>query len=545
MADHAGALVAFTGSSTGLARFAGPEDALPWRHQVAGTLLTYPAQSSDGTIYVIDHQPGTSPRGAAINDAVVLAIDGNSGALKYRYALPRSRFVYDSIFPDALANGCTQPPEEYGVSYSAPVIGSDGRAYVTVAPHDVHVNRRWINNACVDAFVEYKNSIRLIALSSSGAVTTLDVLNETNTACSQVALPKQVLTDGGSGIVITSITNSQCSAFEMDDVAYKTVVVNSAGAVATFPSTPNYTITMTSDTGTAYLSPTWGGNLIAKDIATWTTKFTAPVAGPPVVALADGGIVVRGGSGLVFLDGNGVTTSTTTVSGQGATPSRQGEWQAVTVDGNIETVSSTTFPVEARSYFGWPKGNKRLQRQAQTSCGISIPWAPDWRSFAAGATVTYDWLGTWSPTTHPAAVGEAFGKWTSANVATTLNTSFSGPQASPMLALRTGDLPPKDGKPVAAGIPTADVHINPSGFIQSAVIFWTTNTSVLSTWEGFYVTALHEIGHLLGLDDTSGQNGESVMNQMSSKNDTRRFLSRSVTTCDRDKAFDAPTRQWP
>ena len=208
-------------------------------------------------------------------------------------------------------------------------------------------------------------------------------------------------------------------------------------------------------------------------------------------------------------------------------------------------MTSATIPVEARSYFGWPGGNRPLQRQAQQTCGIPIPFVPDWRSLTPGLPATYDFVAPWSPNAHPAAIVEAFGKWTTADFTTGLNITFSGPQASPMLILHTGDLPPKNGKPVAAGIPNGDVHINQNGFIQSAVIFWTTNTTVLSSYEGFYATALHEIGHLHGLDDTNGKLGESVMNQMSTKDDTARFLSRAVTTCDRAKAFDAPTRQWP
>jgi len=284
---------------------------------------------------------------------------------------------------------------------------------------------------------------------------------------------------------------------------------------------------------------------VAKDLSTWATKYTAPVAGTPLTPLADDGLVLRGNDGLVFLDGDGTLTATTPITGQEVTAHRQGEWRAITVTGNLETVSSATIPVEARSHFAWPGGNKLQQRQAQVGCGFSIPFVPDWRSLAPGLPVTYDFVAPWSANAFPAAVVEAFGKWTTADVTTGLNILFSGPQASPMLIMHTGDLPPKNGKPVAGGIPNESVHINQNGFIQSAVIFFSIDTSILSSYEGFHVVALHEIGHLHGLDDTSGKLGESVMNQGDGKNDSSMFVSRAVTTCDRKAAFDAPTRQWP
>jgi len=563
MADHAGALVAFTGSSTGLARFAGPEEALPWRHKVAGTLLTLPSQASDGTIYVIDNQPATSPRGSATTDGVVLAIDGNTGALKYRYPLPRSRFVYDSIFPDALANGCTQPPEEYGASYSAPVIGSDGRAYVTVAPHDVHVNRRWINNACVDAFVEYENRIKLIALSSSGAVTTLEVLNETNTACSQIAYPKQVLTDGGSGIVITTITNSECSTFEVFNVAYKTLVVNSAGAVASFASMAGYSIAMTSDTGTAYWSPSIFGNVVATDLATGTTKWTAPVAGVPLAPHADSGLTLRGNDGLVFLDGNGVITNTTSLAAQDAKQVQQGVYQGTTASGGIQSVISATIPIEPRSYFRWAYGNDRLSREAQRGC-IDPPLLIDSPTDRLkGLAPNHDYKikfdkssgSLWASDDDQepnSSARMAFTLWTTANVA---------PASRPPSGITFTKIDSGDEEITLRHRIDVDLGVGPTGapiYGRAIAGIWPdtgllkTNPKIVVIWDNNDVTeavfykkvGLHEIGHMLGLDHMNFHGAPSVMNNASEFRDFRGWVSQVVTVCDQDRAREAITRQW-
>ena len=549
MADHAGALVAYTGSSTGLARFAGPPEAVPWRHQAAGTLLTFPSQAPDGTIYVIDHQPATSPRGSSISDAFVLAIDGNTGALKYRYALPRSRFVYDSIFPDALANGCTQPPEEYGVSYSAPVIGSDGRAYVTVGPHDVHVNRRWINNACVDALVEYESRIELIALSASGAVTTLELMTQTDDHCYEIPYPKQVLTDGTSGILVTTVTKSECSVDDLFDVSYKTLLIDAGGAVATFPSTPGYSIAMTSDTGTAYLLPTTGGNVVAKDMTTWATKYAAPVAGTPLKPLADGGLVIRGNNGLVFVDGDGVISSTTPITTQDVRPVRQGEWQGNSVNGGVEWVTSVTIPIEARSHFDWPAGNQFSQRQAQVSCAHA-PFLGEGenpgskpRSVPAGAVRTFGFNNFGAHPTRQEKVIEAFAMWTSA-MAPSLGTRFvhnTLPGTPDILVVNdpldddvfgnSNYTKTPDGRDITGGI----------------IVLSNSSTGPLTDDAHYLKAALHEIGHFMGLADLHYQTAQaqSVMKYWSGVNDPQGWGSWVVTPCDVERAIAAADRPWP
>ena len=565
MADDAGSLIALTGSSTGLARFAGPPEATPWRHQAAGTLLTVPSQAPDGTIYVIDHQQATSPRGSLISDAFVLAIDGNTGGLKYRYALPRSRFVYNSIFPDALANGCTQPPEEYGVSYSAPVIGSDGRAYVTVGPHEVHVNRRWINNACVDAFVEYESRIELIALSASGAVTTTELLTQTDDQCFEIPYPKQVLPDGSSRILVTTVTKSQCSVDDLFDVPYKTLLIDAAGAVATFPSTPGYSIAMTSDTGTAYLVPTTGGNVVAKDLSTWATKWTAPVAGTPLVPHADDGLTLRGNDGLVFLDGNGVITNTIPTAAQDIKQVRQGEYQGTSATGAVASVTSGTIPVEARSYFAWIFGNSNQTRRVQLSC-IDAPLLadnPDPTQRFKGVAPNHDYkfkfdksAGSLWPSTdedEPSPTARMpFSLWTTANLA----PGSRPPSSITFTKIDSGneDITLRHRIEVDLGLGTGGQPIygrtNASKDPNTGLLL--TDPKIVITWDNndvnepamYRKVGLHEIGHVLGLDHMSYQGAPSVMNNASEFQDFRGFVSLVVTVCDRDRAREAIAKPW-
>lgn len=57
--------------------------------------------------------------------------------------------------------------------------------------------------------------------------------------------------------------------------------------------------------------------------------------------------------------------------------------------------------------------------------------------------------------------------------------------------------------------------VDAEGYLTGIGVQFTTNTSLLSSCDGFLKVALHEIGHALGFDDTFGNSGSSVMNQFS------------------------------
>lgn len=179
------------------------------------------------------------------------------------------------------------------------------------------------------------------------------------------------------------------------------------------------------------------------------------------------------------------------------------------------------------------------------TCRSGCSREPSARVFVWRRGWTYAFAGNWSANTHPSEIVAAFGNWTSANVLTGLNTSFSGPYASGALTLRSAPIPPQSGVDVAAGIPLSGVTKDSNGVIQSAVIFWTTDTTLLQSNEGYFITALHEIGHLLGLDDTNGKPGTSIMNGMLGKDDAGKNMPRSITKCDRDAAYQAQYRSYP
>lgn len=391
------------------------------------------------------------------------------------------------------------------------------------------------------------------------AVTTLEVLNETHDHCSEILQPAQTMTDGGSGIVMTIVTNSQCSADQFFNVAYKTMTIDAGGAIATFASTPGYTIAMTANTGTAYLVPTNGGNVVAKDIATWSTKFTAPVAGPPLLPLADDGVVVRGNGSLVFLDGSGTITNTASLTTPEVMPVGPGLYQGTSGTGGAVAVTAPA-PVRAGSYFVWARGNQFFNRQAQTCDPGHPPLERQWKAMLPGSEIVWGFSDSleWNPT-RQAAVEAGLLMWQNANGATKLNTRFRKDQSVPA--------------------PDRPLHITvlpqvfDANLVRRSALFWPLSVASGTVTKArveiglqdfspnedpitdlmFTKVTLNEIGHAMGLAHNNyaspyrhpyGYNGSSVMNSPGGYSDSAGWMSAVVTPCDADQAKVASQR-WP
>jgi len=91
------------------------------------------------------------------------------------------------------------------------------------------------------------------------------------------------------------------------------------------------------------------------------------------------------------------------------------------------------------------------------------------------------------------------------------------------------------GTNVAAAVAN-DREFDSDGFLTKAVLFFSNDTSLISGWDGYNLAARHELGHTMGLGETNGQNGESVMNAWGGPNDERGWQSRYITPCDESAA---------
>lgn len=77
------------------------------------------------------------------------------------------------------------------------------------------------------------------------------------------------------------------------------------------------------------------------------------------------------------------------------------------------------------------------------------------------------------------------------------------------------------------------------GYYTGGVISYSTNTSLISSCDGFLKATLHELGHLMGLADNYGTNCSTIMNQFSGGNDSGGNLPDHPTQCDEDRTGDA------
>ncbi len=149
--------------------------------------------------------------------------------------------------------------------------------------------------------------------------------------------------------------------------------------------------------------------------------------------------------------------------------------------------------------------------------------------FEPGTTIKFAFTGSgWGA--EAACVRTAITRWENAAAAVGMNLDFVENSSQPNITLTKVLL--SDNKAAGATAPS----INSQGYTTGIGLQFTTNTSLLSACNGFIRAALHEIGHALGLADTYGTGGSSVMNQFSGPDDTGGNIPLDVTSCDRNRA---------
>ena len=182
-----------------------------------------------------------------------------------------------------------------------------------------------------------------------------------------------------------------------------------------------------------------------------------------------------------------------------------------------------------------------------------------WKTMLPGNLIAYKFSSAleWT-TTNKAAVADGLRMWTDANIATGLNTRFQNNQAVTNPPLEITVLPVVFDKELnrQSAIVWPD-PIGSNGILTKArmEIGLDDNSGTGATIIDQFFTklALHETGHLLGLDHNLYEilahphmfNGSSVMNFPGSTNDSIGWISSVVTTCDAAQARAAGRRSWP
>lgn len=169
--------------------------------------------------------------------------------------------------------------------------------------------------------------------------------------------PHRVVPDSLGGIIAT--WHSRVTGYVKTATRFDAEGVRSDYVLSTSdrPGQGFEDIAMAGDDGTVYVESNYGGTLTAMDVRTWTPKWTSTGTGLPVMALAGGGVILKGQGGadeLWVTDSNGTTTETAATGLQpalGVAALEYGFWQGVSrTTGALAEVAGPR-PVEALFSF--------------------------------------------------------------------------------------------------------------------------------------------------------------------------------------------------
>lgn len=348
--DEDGGLVATIGDDdssypTGLARFAGPAGAAPWRFASTGVLAPTEgsprpgvAQARDGTIFVAEYPQGTPQY---LGDSRIVALDGHTGAVQAVSWLPRVVSFYDHLPAPGLF---VHPHVIIG-----PVVGEDDAAYLAYATAEVE----W-QGAAANHHKRWTYEIWLRRITSAGVATEVLVtsfsceggqtlrLNECTDGQVYTTLQvRQVVPDGVGGVLVRwnrQLWHPNPTGLYIHES--QGVVTRVEGTTTTEFSSlaPDERISLVGQSGATYLSTSAVSRVV--DAPTFSPQWSVPHGGEPVLAEPSGTLVIHdaGTGALKRLGPSGLLDSKSGV------PSRptygEGGWTSV-IAGAVHSVSDS------------------------------------------------------------------------------------------------------------------------------------------------------------------------------------------------------------
>jgi hypothetical protein len=513
----------------------------PWEY-VSPAFIDKVAAAPDGTVYLIEFVPVGGSYG---NRSRIVALDGQTGTVRFRYVLPPSTWQ----FPELVDPGNPECPvatrlfEEQG-SFGPILVLTNGDAYVQ------HVQREqstvWTSACGATGTASDAFTLHLWHIRPQGAVTshTLADWSETWPTVDgwHTSVGQQYFFEGdnhpdGNGGVLSYW--SLIEYLEEETISEsRTTQVGSAGTL-TDRSGFAQPAMVTSD-GVAYFEGP-NGELMPRDTATWAAQWSEPLSVWPIEGRDDGGLTAHGwdeNSMLIQeIDSTGqvVQSYPTSLSSPLVVVRDQGILHGLDEQGMLGAVAA---PIAAASVWSY-------QSNLFSGCNENVPFL-QYRT-PVGPTLTYGFDNSWSDKADlKLQVLDALALWSIANQSVGLQVSFAPAPANttPVVLFKTGPttISPQTGRPRLAQTQPI-LHPAVQDQMERAEIVFSDNPAVLARlpemWRKF---ALHEIGHVMGLGDLPGRGGTSVMNQASTSTDYYLWMPMTVTACDARRAKAAYNR---
>ncbi len=549
------------------------------------------ASSADGTVYLTEIVGSGSfpasprfPSGGGNFRSVIVALDGRTGAVKFRVPLPVSTWR----FPDRLSSpdGCpvvNQNIREQG-SLGAISVMPNGDAYVQ------HTERhlQWATACPGDTTGTASDSftLRLWRVTASGTVTShtiadwsgtwpMDPDGAYNNAGQEYFWEGVNRPDGRGGALATWHRFAYDGASTLNESRIATVGDAGVTANRLAPWAENDAVdrlgVMVTNDGTIYHPDEPNAETIARSTETWAPQWTAPSFGTLIQGLGNGGmqwltwdgattvLQERDASGLVI---GSYPTAISAFSSPLIVLRDQDLLHGLDLDGALAMVAAPSTRANEWTYSSGQSNRctpGRLYRDLPVADSPHIGLVPN-------AVYSYDLIDTPANPTgqfqsfQGAGVKDAFKEWNDTSTAENLTRAFRirtdeerQQNVPPSIGVRKVPLGRDDqGRPRIGAFPPPDNHPGRTR-ITSGTMFLTTDAAYLSQEEGYKLAAMHEIGHGLGLaHPTSFVRGGTVMNifyiPQSPQNvlETRddrvgRNLARHPTSCDVEAVRAAQT----